>query len=349
MVAAFSLVLFVLNIPLIKGVGWRGLWYYQVVYPPHYLAYWFGTWFPGLPEPLAWHTLPRLAPYLLVYAVPPVVYPTVLWYCWRNRRNAALPLAELLLLASTGLFLVLEILPGVNWLRVYCVAMPGLILLVWAATRVAGRRTCVVVAGWLVVVCMAIGNSWSRHSHTQTAVALPAGKAILPEQKADKFLWLAQHTRPGEFFFQPAWPESYVPLGLRNPTFVDSLIANEETRPEFVGLAIQQIDRRQVKYILWSRRLNAPNDPARPPLKPGKIKPSPRQMSSLCRARQPDDVPGRGAVQSRRLRAGLEALEVVHRYGVRRTRGIPALRHWTPTQIKIAGIKIARARFYRCA
>ena len=45
----------------------------------------------------------------------------------------------------------------------------------------------------------------------------------------------------------------------------------------------------------------------------------------------------------------LEALEVVHRYGARRTRGIPALKHWTPTQIKIAGIKIARARFYRCA
>lgn len=263
-VAAFSLVLFVLNIPLIKGVGWRGLWYYQVVYPRQYLAYWFGTWFPGLPEPLAWHTLPRLAPYLLVYAVLPVVYPTVLWYCWRNRRNAALPLAELLLLALAGLFLLLEILPGVNWLRVYCVSMPGLILLVWAATRVAGRRTCVILAGWLVVVCIAIGNSWSRHSHTQTAVALPAGEAILPEQKADKFLWLAQHTRPGEFFFEPAWPESYVPLGLRNPTFVDSLIANEETRPEFVGLAIQQIDRRQVKYILWSRRLNAPNDPARP-------------------------------------------------------------------------------------
>jgi hypothetical protein len=114
------------------------------------------------------------------------------------------------------------------------------------------------------VLCIAIGNSWSRHSHTQTAVALPAGKAILSEQKADKFLWLAQHTRPGEFFFQPAWPESYFPLGLRNATFVDSLIANEETRPEFVSLAIQQIDRTQVKYLLWSQRLNVPNNPARP-------------------------------------------------------------------------------------
>jgi len=51
-VAAFSLVIFVLNIPLIKGVGWRGLWYYQVVYPPHYLAYWFGTGFQDFPSPL---------------------------------------------------------------------------------------------------------------------------------------------------------------------------------------------------------------------------------------------------------------------------------------------------------
>jgi len=38
-------------------------------------------------------------------------------------------------LSLLGLFLLLEILPGVNWLRLYCIAMPGLILLVFAATR----------------------------------------------------------------------------------------------------------------------------------------------------------------------------------------------------------------------
>jgi hypothetical protein len=262
-VAAFSLTLFVLNIPLLETVGWRQLWYYQVIYPRQYLAYWFGAWFPGLPEPLAWHTLPRLAPYLLVYALLPVVYPAVLWYCWRNRRNAALPSANLVLLASTGLFLLLEILPGVNFLRVYCISMPGLILLVWMMAHISRWRFCVIVAGWVIVACAATGHTWSRHNRAQSTVTLPAGKVILSPQKADKFLWLAQYTRPEEFLFQPAWPESYIPLGLRNPTFVDSLIANEETRPEFVDLAMQQLDRRQVKYILWSPQLNSPNEPAR--------------------------------------------------------------------------------------
>lgn len=61
-----------------------------------------------------------------------------------------------------------------------------------------------------------------------------------------------------------AWQDTYLPLELRNPVFLDILLANEESRPEYVALMMRQLDQRQVKYILWSPQLNNPNDPSRP-------------------------------------------------------------------------------------
>jgi hypothetical protein len=265
LVAAFCVTLTALNTPLIAKVGWRQLWYFQVFFPRHYLTYWFGKWFPGLPEPLAWITLPRLAPYLFVYALLPVIYPSILWHCWRNRRNPAFRCGtDLVLLAFLGLFLLLEILPGVNWLRLYSISMPGFILLVYAADCAPKLRHCVSAAGWIIVLCLAIGNTWLRYHQIQTVAALPAGKVILSAQKYEKFSWLAQHTTPGDLFFQAAWHDTYIPLDLRNPVFLDVLVANEESRPEYLELIVRQLERKQVKYILWSPLLNDPNDFSRP-------------------------------------------------------------------------------------
>jgi len=265
LVAAFGVTLAALNAPLLAKIGWKQLWYFQVVYPQQYLTYWFGGWFPGLPEPFAWHALPHLAPYLFVYLLLPVIYPLVLWRCWRSRRNPAFRCGtELVLVALLGLFLLLEILPGVNWLRLYCISMPGFILLIYEAARLPRLRRYVVISGSVIVLCLAIGNIWLRYRQDQAAATLPGGKVILPVQKYEKFSWLAQHTTPGDFFFQAAWQDTYIPLALRNPVFLDILLANEESRPEYVELMMRQLDRKQVKYILWSPRLDQPDDPVRP-------------------------------------------------------------------------------------
>jgi hypothetical protein len=87
---------------------------------------------------------------------------------------------------------------------------------------------------------------------------------VLPVQKYEKFSWLAQHTAPGDFFFRAAWQDTYILLALHNPVFPDILLANEESRPEYVELMMRQLDHRQVRYILWSPQLNNPNDPSRP-------------------------------------------------------------------------------------
>jgi hypothetical protein len=57
----------------------------------------------------------------------------------------------------------------------------------------------------------------------------------------------------------------YVPVALRNPLYLDTVGTNQQTRPEYVDLAIRQLEERRVRYVLWSRRLDNPDsvrDPA---------------------------------------------------------------------------------------
>jgi hypothetical protein len=264
LVSVFALTVGVLNVYYIAKVGWRPLWDMQVSYPRH-LTYWFERYFPGLPDVLTVEKLPRLAPSLAIYALLPVIYPLVLWHCRRGVGNAGpRKRAALALLSLTGLALLLEIIPAVNWLRVYAVSMPAVILLVWVASRLDRLRKIAAVAGCFLIAILAFQQTWSKHRPDNRVVELPSGRVALPAQKADHYLWIMNNTRPGDYFFAAPWPGVYLPLGLRSPVSIDILLTNDWTPKEYVDLAVHQLDGRQVKYILWSTRLNTPEDPSRP-------------------------------------------------------------------------------------
>ena len=122
----------------------------------------------------------------------------------------------------------------------------------------SGRRQLVAVA-WLVFVCVGLAQTWSRHAHTEALVELPAGRVSLRSQAFEKLDWLAQRMRAGDFFFQAAWTSLYLPMKLRNPVFLDLLESSALTSPEYVELAIQQLEAKRVRYILWPPRLDAPD------------------------------------------------------------------------------------------
>jgi hypothetical protein len=48
----------------------------------------------------------------------------------------------------------------------------------------------------------------------------------------------------------------YLPLKLRNPVFLDIVLPGEGTRPEHISSAIQQLEGKQVRYVLWAARLD---------------------------------------------------------------------------------------------
>ena len=260
----FTVTCSVLNLYYVIKVGWKRLWDLQVIYP-HYQAYWFGRLFPGLPDPLILQNLPHLSSYLLVYGLLIVIYPFVLWDCWRKRRN---PLSSqedrLVLICLVGAMLLLEMLPAVNWLRVYSVSMPGVILLVWTASRLRISKAWLVAAGYLFAACAAVPQTVSKHRQEGYITQLPAGETLLSEQKHELYSWIMEHTRPGDFFLSAAWPGVYFPLSLRSPIYAEMLLNSNWTLPEYVGLAVEEVDRKEVKYILWPRRLDGPDDPSRP-------------------------------------------------------------------------------------
>ena len=44
----------------------------------------------------------------------------------------------------------------------------------------------------------------------------------------------------------------YLSLALRNSVFLDVVETYEQTRPEYVDYALQQLETKQVRYVLWS-------------------------------------------------------------------------------------------------
>ena len=158
-----------------------------------------------------------------------------------------------------GVFLILEVAISPNWLRVYAVSMPGIILFIWWVQRLGKSRQYLIAVLYCGIAFLALRQFWSRHHQHYIICELPAGRTAAPPQTCDELLWIARHTKPGDFFFQSDWPGMYVPLALRNPLYLDTVGTNQQTRPEYVDLAIRQLEERKVRYVLWSRRLDSPD------------------------------------------------------------------------------------------
>jgi hypothetical protein len=252
----YAVALLLLNAHFIATVGLKQLWYLQVTYIWQYVVYSPLITSMGLPEPLAWYTLPKLSQYLFVYILLPIIYPVALWRCWSERRNTTFPWEQAALLSIVGFFLSLEVFLSPNWLRIYSVSMTGIILLVWAFDQVRKIRPYLVVLVWVGISCLAVRQTRSGYVLRPLRVQLPGGEVATNAQTYGKLQWVMLHTTPGQFFFQADWPGMYLPLKLRNPVFLDIVLPGEGTRPEHISSAIQQLEGKQVRYVLWAARLD---------------------------------------------------------------------------------------------
>jgi hypothetical protein len=249
----------------IAQVGWERLWYLWVVYPQRYLLTTdplFRFEFTGLSIRKTLATLAFMGIHAVVLGLLVLMYPTALWHSRRKRQPAASADAmPLVLLALTGFVLFVESVSRPNWGRLYSVFLPALILFGWWIARSGGRsRRQVFVALWVVVVCFAAWQINSRQRHASAVVELPAGTAVIvDEDYFEQFTWLKQHTKPGDWFVQSYWLNGYFPLRLRSPLYLDAMWPRAETRPEYVDLAVSQLENQPPKLILWSPQQGEPN------------------------------------------------------------------------------------------
>ena len=249
----FAVAFLALGAHEIAAVGLRQLWYFQVTYVTKYVVNLSQGSILGLPRPFGLKTLPALATYLVVYTTLPVVYLATLWHCWRDR-NATFPWDRMALLSLVGLFLLVEVAMSLNWLRLFAVSLPSIVLLGAWFDRVELRRQRLALV-WIAILAFAARQTVSMR-HTQSMrVSLPGGTAAISPQAYEKLDEIMQRTAPGDLFFQAGWPGVYLPLQLRNPLYLDIAYA---AHPEEADRVIQQLRTTNVSYILWSEHLGGP-------------------------------------------------------------------------------------------
>jgi hypothetical protein len=256
LVAAFAFVLIALETPFIVQAGFREVWFQQVTFVRHHMV------MHTLGLPPGAHTLLYLIRYLFPYLLLPVIYPIALVTTARSDNTPAN--AKLQLLAIVGACLFLEVAFSPNFLRLYTVAMPAVILLVWWTAQSRWRTRLLQPLLW-VFVLGTLGIQLRTHWRTAyVLIDLPSGKAAVASTTAEKIAWTLQHTSEGDWMYQPAWPGVYFPMQLRNPAFLDEVTSNFiTTEPEFIYRSICQIAIHRTQYVIWSKRLDlAPGAPA---------------------------------------------------------------------------------------
>jgi len=253
----FTVALLLLSAHFIAAIGFRQLCYYQVTFVRQYIVHASQGVYLGLPERLSWHSLPRLCQYLVVYILLLIIYPLTLWRCWWEGHNTSFPWERITLLSMVGVLLLVEVAFSMNWLRVFAISFVGILLLFWNADQVGMMRRYTVVLLWVGFACIAFRQTRAVYAHERLIMRLPGGDVAITPQAYEKLHWLTLHTTPGQFFFQADWPGMYLPLKLRNPTFVDAISPGEETRPEDIAAVIQQLEGKRVQYVLWRARLDS--------------------------------------------------------------------------------------------
>jgi hypothetical protein len=256
----FATVLGLLSAHFLAAVGWRELWYFQVTYARRFAVYSLHESFLGLPESFGWHNAPVLAPYLVIYLMVAIVYPVALWRCWRRRHDPLFPWEKVALLSTVGFFLLAEVCFRLNWLRLFSVAMPAVILFVFGLDDMPRVRRSAAVVMYLGMLCLVARQTLLNIRVHSRTIELPGGVVAVTPQMYEKLRWMTLHTQSGDYFFQAPWPGMYLPLRLHNPLFVDQILGGEGTRPEEIALAIQQLERKRVRYVLWARRLDDAGD-----------------------------------------------------------------------------------------
>jgi hypothetical protein len=242
-------------------MGIHGLLAFQITSAHRYVIHGWTVSSLGIPqEDLTWSRLLIASQYLFVYLLLPFVYAICAWKCWSRRGESLfLERERILLLTFTGSAMMLEVVQALNWVRVYCVTIPAVILFVFLLGKHGKRQPAVAAVMWLCIVLLACHQIASRHHKQSVIVHLPGGTVATIPAKAEKLEWLVQRTRPNDFFFQSGWPGLYLPLQLRNPIFIDDLDPRGVTPSEYVDSGMRQLEAKAVRYILWSPRLDSPS------------------------------------------------------------------------------------------
>ncbi len=159
------------------------------------------------------------------------------------------------LVAIVGLFLFLSIAPAPSPPRTVPGSLPAFILLGWLLDS-PGKLQRALVRLCSVGVLAAATFSVIRSRPNEIGILTTAqgqigssdnGGPLFPDYE-----WVQQHTQPGDFFCEAAFPDMNFYLNLRNPTPLPRITNNGYTTPGQVKAAIDGLERHRTRYISWN-------------------------------------------------------------------------------------------------
>ena len=193
----------------------------------------------------------NFATYFYYLLIPPIY---VIFLIWRwLTGSATLDKARnevLWLLWFSGIFLAIGVAAPTAG-RLYQIAIPGLVILVFLLSRVnLFVRVSPVVLSLLAV----LGCSYvlQRQITSKYSLQMPAGEcSFLNESAYSRYKWIGENTRPGDLLYEAHHPDFYFPFQLKNPTRMSLIRDNEYTPQSQVDSVVLALKQTRPKYIVW--------------------------------------------------------------------------------------------------
>lgn len=259
-VAEFLKQLVVLVLPTIVLVGGTLLFYMHeagrhplvyafVEYPRLFTAaqYAYPAGFRGASNDLA-GLLWKLS-YVLLYVGVPSVYFVCLYLLIRSKHALSAAQSEhVLLLTLVGITLYATVFTGPSYHRLCAVVAPSSVLLIWLCQKGSGVGRLVQNSLWGLCLLFFVLMPVRTQMVPRRVLDLPTGRtAVLGQDQYELFLWLGEHTRPGEAFF------GYLPaafaLDLRNPTPLDNVLPSQMTTAAQEAVVVRSLSRDPARLI----------------------------------------------------------------------------------------------------
>jgi hypothetical protein len=210
------------------------------------------TEFPAFQSPHS--SLYSIAHWLFLFFATPLIFVFFFARYLRESRRKPLDYWERpMLVGIVGLFMLLSIAPAPDSARIAISALPALILLIWlldSPRKVCRVSVAVLALGTLLTAIYSVAAS---RPQPVGILATPHGKLAFTDPNLyQEDLWIQQHTRPSDYFYEPLSQDAYFYLDLRNPTPLSSIQNNGYTPPQQVAEVIRGLELHQPRYILWS-------------------------------------------------------------------------------------------------
>lgn len=195
---------------------------------------------------------PRVFNYLLI----PFIYP-IFFVVLRLKKDSISEekRRQLIFLGLIGLFLGVFVLTAPSAIRFYQVSLPGLVLLVWIFQNFF--RTPKIVFSLALAFLTLLGCAYifqRAFLSPATYLETPSGTiaSLTSAENLSRYRWAAEHTKPGDFLYEPHHPSLYVMFHLRNPTPAPLIRTNAYTTVGQVEGIVKGLERNQPRYILWN-------------------------------------------------------------------------------------------------